>query len=128
MRLSKTISALFLSFVILFTFILYPIFWKNPLLIFDSINQMRNYPQGVCTLTFGKCMEAESLPSSYIFIWLFFKLPLLSIIGFLLFPFIEKKIFSQPVPRIILGSIILTIASIILLFIALVTYNLIIDL
>ena len=108
---------LFLSFAILFTFILYPIFWKNPLLIFDSINQMRNYPQGVCTLTFGKCMEAESLPSSYIFIWLFFKLPLLSIIGFLLFPFIEKKIFSQPVPRIILGSIILTIASIIFLLI-----------
>jgi len=101
------------SLIILFN----PIFWFNPLLFFDSINQMRNIQYGVCTLTLGNCMDALNLPSSYIFIWLFFKLPLLSFIGLILFPFIEKKIFLEPKNQIILGSILLTIISIIFLFI-----------
>ena len=42
-------------------------------------------------------MDALNLPSSYIIIWLFFKLPLLSFIGIALFPFTEKKIFSKPI-------------------------------
>ena len=108
---------LFLFFTLLLTIIFYPIFWKNPLLIFESINQMRNYPHSACTLTLGKCMKAEDLPSSYIFIWLFFKLPLLTFIGLALFPFIEKKIFSHPIHQIILGSLLLTIISIIFLLI-----------
>ena len=112
---------LFFLTTFLLTILFYPIFWNNPLLIFDSINQMRNYPQGACTLTLGKCMEAMNLPSSYIFIWLFFKLPLLSFVGLMLFPFIEKKIFSQPINQIILGSILLTIISIIFLLIFLET-------
>ena len=108
---------LFLILTFLLTILFYPIFWKNPLLIFDAINQMRNYPYGVCTLTLGKCMESNNLPFSYIFIWLFFKLPLLSIIGLAIFPFIEKKIFSQPIHQIILGSILLTVITIIILLI-----------
>ncbi len=106
---------------ILFTFLLIiffnPIFWFNPLLFFDSINQMRNIQYGVCTLTLGNCMDALNLPSSYIFIWLFFKLPLLAFVGFILFPFIEKKIFNDSKNQIIIGSILLTIVSIIFLFI-----------
>ena len=42
-----------------------------------------------------KCMDALNLPSSYIFIWLFFKLPLLSFIGLLAFPLIEKEMFWE---------------------------------
>ena len=94
-----------------------PIFWFNPLLFFDSINQMRNIQYGICTLTLGNCMDALNLPSSYMLIWLFFKLPLLSFIGLILFPFVEKKIFLEPKNQIILGSILLTIISIIFLFI-----------
>ena len=108
---------LFFLFTLILTFLFYPILWKNPLLIFDSFNQMRNIPYGVCTLTLGRCMDALNLPSSYIIIWLFFKLPLLVFIGLLLFPFTEKKIFSQPVHQIIFGSILLTIISIIFLLI-----------
>ena len=78
---------------------------------------MKQFPYGVCTLTFGTCMDALNLPSSYIFIWLLFKLPLLSFVGFFLFPFIEKKIFSTNLNQIILGSILLTIISIIFLLI-----------
>ena len=62
-------------------------------------------------------MDALDLPSSYVFIWLFFKLPLISLIGLLLFPFVEKKIFSQSLNQIVLGSILLTIISIIFILI-----------
>ena len=110
---------LLLFIIITFLFIIFfnPIFWLNPLLFFDSVNQMRNIQYGVCTLTLGSCMDALNLPSSYIFIWLFFKLPLLAFIGFILFPFIEKKIFQNSGSQIILGSILLTVVSIIFLFI-----------
>lgn len=107
----------FFFLIFLFTFLLYPVFWENPLLIYDSINQMRNIPYGVCTLTLGNCMDSLNLPSSYIFIWLFFKLPLLSLIGFCFFPLVEKKIFSQKDTQLILGSILITIISIIFLLI-----------
>jgi len=78
---------------------------------------MSNFPHGVCTLTLGRCMKALNLPYNYIFIWLFFKLPMLSLVGLFLLPFIEKKIFLRSVNQIILGSILLTIISIILLLI-----------
>ena len=82
---------LFLCFTLLLSILCYPIFWKNPLIIFDAINKIIDYPLGVCTLTLGKCMEATKLPYNYIFIWLFFKLPILSLIGLMLFPFAERK-------------------------------------
>jgi hypothetical protein len=108
---------LFLLFTSTFTLFFYPVLWKNPLLIVDSINQMRNINYGVCTLTLGKCMDSLKLPSSYIFVWLFFKLPLLTLLGFIVFPFIEKKIFSKANSQIILGSILLTLISIIFILI-----------
>ena len=108
---------LFVFITLLVTLLLYPVFWNNPLLVFDSINQMRSIPYGVCTLTLGKCMDALNLPSSYIFIWLFFKLPILALLGMALFPFIEKKIFTESKNQIILGSILLSTISIIFLLI-----------
>ena len=107
----------FIFFTLLFTFIFYPLFWKNPYLIIESINYLRNIPYGVCTLTFGSCMDAVNLPSSYIFIWLLFKLPLISLIGLSLFPLVEKRIFLHPQNVILLGSILLTTISIIFLLI-----------
>ena len=85
----------FLLFLIFFLFILNPIFWHNPFEFFNSIKLMGKYQQNLCTLTLGDCMESLNLPSNYYFIWLFFKLPILIIFGILLFPLIEKKIFSQ---------------------------------
>ena len=107
----------FILIFLIFTLLFYPLFWKNPLLIIDSINYLRNIPYGVCTLTLGNCMDALDLPFSYIFIWLFFKLPLLAIIGFIIFPFVEKQIFSIQENQIILGSILLTLFSIVFLLI-----------
>ena len=82
-----------------------------------NINKMKNFPYGVCTLTLGKCMNAMNLPYNYIFIWLFFKLPFLSLMGLILFPFAERRIFLQPTRQIIFGSILLTLISIIFILI-----------
>ena len=108
---------LFFTILILLTYAFYPVFWKNPFLIVEAINQMKAYPQGVCTLTFGKCMKAVNLPSSYIFLWLAFKLPMLTLLGIAILIFSEKKIFIDNNQKIIVGSILVSIISIIFLLI-----------
>ena len=75
---------------------------------------MGQHIQTVCTLTLGMCMKAQNLPSSYIPIWLFFKLPVLILFGLLIFPIIEKKIFSNKKNIIILGSLLSSCIFIIL--------------
>jgi len=107
----------FILITVLLTFLFYPIFWINPLLVIESIAQFKKIPYGVCTLTLGSCMDALKLPSTYIFIWLFFKLPMLSIIGIILFPFVEKKIFKNHHNQIVIGSLLLSIMSIIFILI-----------
>ena len=108
---------IFIFLTLIFTFLFYPLFWKNPLIVLQAVEYLKNIPYGVCTLTLGSCMDALNLPSSYIFIWLFFKLPIFTIIAFTLFPFVEKKIFSSKINQITLGSLLLTIISIIFLLI-----------
>ena len=90
---------------------------RNPLELINGFLWFSKYKYAVCTLTLGDCMESLNLNYKYYFIWLFFKLPMLVFIGLVLFPFTEKKIFSQPVNQIIFGSILLTIISIIFLLI-----------
>ena len=51
--------------------------------------------------TFGKCMKAVNLPSSYIFLWLVFKLPILTLLGAAVLIFSEKKIFIDSNQKII---------------------------
>ena len=97
-HLNKILFFIFSTLV--FTILFYPLFWKNPLIVLEAVEYLRNIPYGVCTLTLGSCMDALNLPSSYIFIWLFFKLPILAIVGFVIFPFIEKKIFSSKINQI----------------------------
>ena len=108
---------LFSLLTLFFTFIFYPILWINPYFIVDAINQMRNIPYGVCTLTLGECMDSLDLPSTYILIWLFFKLPIICLFGLILFPFVERKIFLDDKLKIILGSLIISLMSIIFLLI-----------
>ena len=81
----------FILLTILFTYLLYPVFWKNPLLIFNAIEHMSNYFNNVCTLTLGKCMFSKNLDPTYIPLWFLVKLPLLILIGLVLLPFTEKK-------------------------------------
>ena len=106
---------IFLVSFLFFLYILNPIFWHNPLEFINSIKWMGKYQQNVCTLTLGKCLEALRLPSSYYFIWLFFKLPILVLLGLFFYPLIEKKIFNNGIKTIYYGTFSLT--SIVILFI-----------
>ena len=119
--LKKNYKNIILFFVIsLITFYLFhPNYWDNPLKIIDAIKFMGNHIQTVCTITLGDCMKAQSLPSSYIPIWLFFKLPIIILVGIFMFPLIEKKIFSNKLNVILLGSLSLSIFSILFLLILL---------
>ena len=96
-----------------------PILWHNPLELVKSVSWMGKYQQNVCTITLGNCMKALNLPASYYFIWLFFKLPILVIFGIFLFPFIENKLDQNKFSKIILISVLISILSILVLFIIL---------
>ncbi len=116
-KLNKTNIFLIVILTIIFTFILNPILWHNPLEILNSLKWMSKYKQDICTLTLGNCMKSLNLPASYYFIWLFFKLPILIIIGFLIFPIIEKKLSTNLLNKILIYSILISFFSILILFI-----------
>ena len=94
-----------------------PILWLNPYEFVNSINYMGNYFNNICTLTLGDCMDSLNLPSSYYFIWLFFKLPILIIAGVIIFPFVEKKIFENNINSIYYGTFCFSVSGIIFIFI-----------
>lgn len=112
----QNIGYFFLVFFITL-YLLNPIFWHSPLEMLNSINHLSKYFHDVCTLTLGKCERSLDLPSSYYFIWLFFKLPILSLFGIVIYPFIEKKFLDQNFSSVILLTLSITVISIILLFI-----------
>ncbi len=112
----KQFFIFFFTVIILF-YILHPSYWLNPLAVIDGIKYMSQHLQTVCTVTMGKCMKAQNLPSSYLPLWLMFKLPLLVLCGLLIFPLIEKKLFKDKINTLIIGSLIITTISIILLLI-----------
>ena len=107
---------LFLLFFLFFLYLFHPNYWNNPLKFFYAMEFMSNHIQSVCTTTLGECMKAQNLPSSYIPIWLFFKLPTLIIFGLFLFPIYEKKIFSNKNNLFIIGSLLSSVLAIIFFF------------
>jgi hypothetical protein len=107
----------FVISLVLFVYILNPIFWLDPLEFFRSITWMGKYYHDICTLTLGECMSAQNLSPSYYFIWLFFKLPILVLAGLFIYPLIEKKIFNNGVITIYYGTFVLTSLSILFIFI-----------
>ena len=108
---------LFISSLLILIYIMNPVLWLNPFELINSIKWMSNYFNNICTLTLGECMSSLSLPSSYYFIWLFFKLPIIILIGVVLFPLVEEKIFKSKILSIYYGSFLISFISIILLFI-----------
>ena len=108
----KNIIISSLAFVIFF-YLMNPNYWEDPFKFISSIKFMSQHVQTVCTLTLGECMKAQYLPSTYIPIWLFFKLPLIILFGLILFPFKEKKIFLNKDFAFLIGSLLLTTVVII---------------
>ena len=103
--------------LIFFVYLLNPIFWHDLREVINSIKWMSKYQQDVSTLTLGVYMKALNLPASYYFIWLFFKLPILIILGFFLFPFIEKKFIQNNLNKILMYSLLFTCLIILFFFI-----------
>tara|TARA_Y100000310_G_scaffold213041_1_gene213936 strand:- start:6838 stop:8427 length:1590 start_codon:yes stop_codon:yes gene_type:complete len=95
----------FILLTMLFTYLFYPVFWRNPLLFFDAINTMSYHWNNVCTLTLGKCMFSKNLDPTYVPIWLSVKLPVVIIIGLILLPLTEKKIFITKTNNITFGTL-----------------------
>ena len=94
-------------FILIFTYILHPVYWANPSEIINAVKSMSYYYNDVCTQTLGTCMKAKDLPASYIPIWISVKLPILILIGIILIPFTEKKIFINDKTKITFGTILL---------------------
>lgn len=103
--------------IFLFFIVLQPSYWDNPLLIFEAVKYMSQHIQTVCTITLGECMSAQNLPASYLPIWFFFKLPIIILLGLILYFALEKKIENQPLIQIILLPLILSIPTIIIFLI-----------
>ena len=107
----------FLLSLILFIFLFNPIFWIDPFLIIETFKVNASHFNNVGTNTFGKIMYAKDLPSTYIPIWLLVKIPIIILIGIILIPFTEKKIFNNKKISIFFGSILLSILIIPLILI-----------
>ena len=109
---------IFIFFLFLFIYIFYPLYWLNPLLFITAIKEMGRFYNDVCTNTLGTCMYAKDLPPTYIPIWLAVKLPFLIILGIILLPITEKKIFVNSKKNVFFGSILVTsiIIPLILIF------------
>ena len=117
--LKKIYKSTIIFFIITLTgiYILNPHFWDKPWTIFSALNFFKNHVQTVCTITLGKCMKAQQLPPTYLPIWFFFKLPIINLLGLIIFPLVDKKIFKKSFNQIVVGSLICTIIFIILLII-----------
>jgi len=115
--INKSFFMIFSIFSLTLIYILNPVMWSNPAEFFNSFNWMSKYHNSSCTLTLGKCMEAQNLPSSYILIWLFFKLPILAILGILLFPIVEKKLFKNNLDSVFYSILLISFLTIIFLLI-----------
>ena len=108
---------IYLSIIVILTYLLNPHFWYKPLIFISAIDFFKNHVQTVCTLTLGECMKAQSLPSSYLPIWLFFKLPIVVLVGLFIFPLVERKIFALKSNSIIIGSLGITVFGILFILI-----------
>ncbi len=115
-KFKKQISYFLLTLILTF-YILHPVYWFDPLAVIEAIKYMSAHVQTVCTITLGDCMKAQDLPSTYIPIWLFFKLPILILFGLFILPITEKKIFNNSQNSLIIGSLIITLAIIIFILI-----------
>ncbi len=115
-RFSYKIIFFIFSFIFFF-FFLQPNYWDNPVQFIDAIKFMSKHLQTVCTLTLGDCMPAQNLPATYIPIWLFFKLPIIVLLGFFLYPLVEKKLNKNSFLLIIINSLIISSLSIVSLLI-----------
>jgi hypothetical protein len=69
-------------------FVLYPVFWHNPLEAVNAIQYMSQHPWDGNTLTAGKFLAPRQATYFYIPAWLLVKLPLVIMLGLIMIPFV----------------------------------------
>lgn len=109
--------SIFLSLLISLTFVLNPIFLIDPFLIIKTFMISANHFNNVGTTTLGTIMYSKNLPSTYLPIWFSVKLPLICLLGLILIPFSDKKIFNDKKNSVFFGNILLSVAIIFLILI-----------
>lgn len=89
--------------ILLFTFTflsaliaLYPVAWTNPLQLLNAISYMSHHPWVGTTLTAGRFIAPTTKLYFYLPIWLLAKLPIISIIGLALTPWILYRAHQAP--------------------------------
>lgn len=101
-------------------FVLSPVYWLNPLEFVNAIHYMSHHPWDGDTLTAGKLLGPKQLNLFYIPAWLFVKLPVFVLLGWMAIPFVLYKAIKKQAPSIHrtallnLTGLIFTIASILL--------------
>ena len=100
---------IFILTLFFFIFIFYPIFWINPFLLIETFKISASHFNNVGTMTFGKIMYSKDLPINYLLLWFAVKIPLLILIGLIILPLSEKKIFNDKKKGIFFGTILLSI-------------------
>lgn len=82
-------NILLFTFTFLSTLVaLYPVAWTNPLQLFNAIGYMSHHPWVGTTLTAGRFIAPTTKLYFYLPVWLLAKLPIISIIGLALTPWI----------------------------------------
>lgn len=108
---------IFLFSLTSFLFLFYPILWVDPFLIIETFTVNASHFNNVGTTTLGEIMYAADLPSTYLIIWLAVKIPLIILLGIILIPVVERKIFEDKKKGIFFGTILFSVISIILILI-----------
>lgn len=134
--LLSTIRKLFIHFSLtLFFMVLFqPYYWGDPVpRLFESLVRAGRFPYGGCTLTFGTCLQNNSLPWFYLPLWISVTIPLLFLITFIsgiarfqfnVFNKDKSKIWLNPQAKIDLLVLLLAVIPIVIAAISSVTlYN-----
>ena len=101
-------------------FVLYPVFWHNPLEVVNAIQYMSQHPWDGDTLTAGKFLAPRQLSYFYIPAWLLVKLPLVILLGLMMIPLVfyreikKIKYFPANLPFINLIALFVSVVLILL--------------
>ena len=96
-RSGATSVIAFLLLMFLLVIAAYPAFWLHPLRgPVEALRFMLKHPGDTCTLTWGTCMWAQSLPWTYLPGWLLVKLPLFGLSGLALAALMWRRILADP--------------------------------
>jgi len=89
-----TTSLIFLLPFFLIVFLLYPIFWHNPIEFLNAIFYQSHNPIQMDTLTSGAIISNRDFLLKYILIWLGVKLPIVVLLGLALTPLLLYKLIN----------------------------------